>query len=121
MHSDSEHRNTGTVLVAVILLFVVAAVISSIARYFWLDSANKHFDRLISAYIAEKQDLTADDHNELKARLLEDSIFIKMHRWQKDTFIEDKKLFKEMIITRDQAQMRREKENTSTMEIMINL
>ena len=119
MHS--EHRNTATVLVAVILLIVVATVIVSIARYFWLDSANEQFDRLISAYIDEKQDLTPDDHDELKARLLEHSIFIKMHRWQKDSFIKDKKLHKEMIVTRDQALMRKEKENKSTMEIMINL
>ena len=121
MHSDSEHRNTGTVLVAVILLFVVAAVISSIARYFWLDSANDHFNSLISVYIAEKQEFTPDDHNELKAQLLEDGIFIKMHRWQKNSFIKDTKLYKDMILARDRRQMRKDEASTSTMEIMINL
>ncbi len=111
----------GTVLVALVLLAIVALLILSIARYFWLDSLNEHYDSLIAAYIAEKPPLASDDLPRLKTQLLEDGIFIKMHRWNRDSFIKDIALYREMVTARDQAQMRREKGNKSTMEIMINL
>jgi len=118
---NDRHNKPGTVFVAMILLAIVAVVILSVARYFWLDSLNEHFDRLIAAYIAEKPPLASDDLPRLKTQLLEHGIFIKMHRWNRDSFIKDIALYREMVTTRDQAQMRREKENKSTMEIMINL
>ena len=118
---NDRHSKPGTVLVALILLAIVALLILSVARYFWLDSLNDHFDRLIAAYIAEKPPLASDDLPRLKTQLLEHGIFIKMHRWNRDSFIKDIALYKEMVTARDQAQMRREKENKSTMEIMINL
>lgn len=118
---NDRRKKPGTVLVALVLLAIVALAILSVARYFWVDSISAHFDKLIAAYIAEKPDLTPDDHTQLRARLLENGIFIKMHRWNRDSFIKDIALYKEMVTARDQAQMRREKENKSTMEIMINL
>ena len=118
---NAGQSKRGTTLVAIILLLIVLAIILSVARHFWLDSANEHFDKLVAVYIAENQDLTPDDHSRLKARLLEPGIFIKMHRWDRDSFIKDAALYKEMITARDQAQMRRDGQNPSTMEIMINL
>jgi len=118
---NAGQNKRGTVFVAIILLLIVITIILSIARHFWLDSANEHFDGLIAIYIAENQDLTPDDHAGLKARLIESGIFIKMHRWDRDSFIEDAALYKKMITARDHAQMRRDGQNPSTMEIMINL
>lgn len=116
-----KHNNSGTVAVTVALLIIISLVVLSIARHFWADSANEHFDKLISVYIMEKEDLNEDDRDKLKAQLLEDDIFIKMNRWNKESFIKDQQLYNEMIITRDQRQMRKEEAETSVVETMINL
>ena len=114
-------KNTGTVAVAIVLLLIIAAIILSIARYFWVDSAKEHFDELISVYIEERQDLNPEEQDRLKSQLLEGGMFIKMHRWGRESFIKDTKLYDDMILARDQRQMRRDKENKSVAEIMINL
>lgn len=116
-----KHNNSGTVAVTLALLIIIALVILSIARYFWADSANEHFDRLISVYITEKEDLNEDDRGRLRTQLLEDGIFIKMNRWNKESFVKDRQLYNEMIITRDQRQMRKEEAEGSIIETMINL
>ena len=116
-----KHNNSGTVAVTVALLIIIALVVLSIARHFWADSANEHFDKLISVYIMEKEDLNQDDQDGLKTQLLEDGIFIKMHRWNKESFVKDRQLYNEMIITRDQRQMRKEEAEGSVIETMINL
>ena len=117
----SRKNNPGTVLVALVILIIIAGVTLSVVRYFWLDSANDHFDSFLAAYIAENPDLTLDDLAALKTRLIEGSIFIKLHRWNRDSFIKNRNLYKEMKVTIDQAQMKRDREKKSTMEIMINL
>jgi hypothetical protein len=89
--------------------------------FFDAGSANEHFDKLISVYITEKEDLNEEDRDKLKAQLLEDGIFIKMHRWNKESFIKDRQLYDEMIITRDKQQMRKEEAGSSVIETMINL
>ena len=116
-----KHNNSGTVAVTLALLIILALGLLSIARHFWADSANEHFDRLISVYIMEKEDLNEDDRDRLKAQLLEDGLFIKMHRWNKESFVKDRQLYDEMIITRDQRQMRKEDAEESVIETMINL
>lgn len=116
-----KHNNSGTATVALILLLIIATVILSIVRHFWADSANEYFDGLISVYIMEKEDLNEDDHDRLKKQLLEDGLFIKMHRWNKESFIKDRHLYDEMIITRDQRQMKKEEQESSVVETMINL
>ena len=116
-----KHNNSGTVAVTVTLLLIIALAVLSIARHFWADSANEHFDKLISVYIMEKDDLNQIDHDRLKAQLLEDGMFFKMHRWNKESFIEDRQLYDEMIITRDRRQMREEEAEGSVIETMINL
>lgn len=116
-----KHNNSGTVAVAMAMLIIIALGILSIARHFWADSANEHFDRLISVYITEKEDLNEDDRDRLRTQLLEDGLFIKMHRWNKESFIKDRQLYNEMIITRDRRQMRKEEAEGSLIETMINL
>jgi hypothetical protein len=116
-----EHNNSGTAAVTLILLVIIAAVILSIVRHFWAESANKYFDELISIYIMEKEDLNEDDRDRLKAQLLEDGLFIKMNRWNKESFIKDRQLYDEMIITRDRQQMKKEEGESSVIENMINL
>ena len=116
-----KHNNSGTVAVTVALLIIIALVVLSIARHFWADSANEHFDKLISVYIMEKEDLNQDDRDRLKAQLLEDGLFIKMSRWNKESFIKDRQLYDDMIITRDRRQMKKEEAEGSVIETMINL
>jgi len=116
-----KHNNSGTVTVALTLLIIITLVILSIVRHFWTDSANEHFDELITVYIMEKEDLNEDDRDRLKTQLLEDGLFIKMRRWNKESFIKDRQLYDEMIITRDQRQMRKEEAEGSLIETMINL
>jgi hypothetical protein len=108
-------------MVTLILLAVIAAVILSVVRYFWVDSANKYFDGLISVYIVENKDLNESDHDRLKKQLLEDGLFIKMNKWDKKSFIKDRKLYDEMIVTRDRRQMRKEESEGSITETIINM
>jgi hypothetical protein len=116
-----KHNNSGTVAVTVALLIIIALVVLSIVRHFWLNSVNEHFDKLISVYIMEKEDLNENDRDRLKAQLLEDGLFFKMNRWNKESFIKDRKLYDEMIVIRDQRQMRKEETEGSVTETIINL
>lgn len=116
-----RNNNSGTVAVTLTLLIIITLVILSIVRHFWADSANEHFDKLISVYILEKEDLNQDDRDRLRTQLLEDGLFIKMHKWNKESFVKDRQLYNEMIITRDQRQMRKEEAEGSVIETMINL
>lgn len=116
-----RNKNSGTVTVSLIILIIVTLAVLSIARHFWVDSANEHFDGLISVYIMEKEDLDEDDRDELRTRLLEDGIFIKMHRWNKESFIKDRELYDQMIIVHDRRQMKKEEGESTVIETMINL
>jgi hypothetical protein len=116
-----KHNNSGTAAVTLILLVIIAAVILSIARHFWADSANEYFDGLISVYIMEKEDLNEDDHDRLRKQLLEDGLFMKMQRWNKESFVKDRELYNEMIIVRDRRQMKNEEAESTVIETMINL
>lgn len=118
---NAKNTHSGTVAVAVILLLVVAALILGTARYFWLDSANRHFDGLIAIYIDEKPDYGPEDHDNLRQKLLETGIFIKIHRWSRDSFIKDPALYHDMIAARDQRQMRKEEAEGSVIDAVINL
>ena len=118
---QARYKNSGTITAAVVLLIIVALVVVSIARYFWVDSATEHFNRLISIYIMEKEDLAPEDRDRLKAQMLEDGLFIKMYKWKKESFVKDKKLYNDMIITRDQWEMKKEEERGSVIDTLINL
>ena len=117
----SRHRNSGTVAVGVALLAIVALIVVSIVRSFWLDSANRYFDTLVRAYIEQKPDYEAADHTELRTRLLEDGIFIKMHRWDKMSFVKDRELYDEMIRAYTEHVRKRDEESGGVIDALINL
>ena len=119
--AQRKHRNYGTVTVALALLLIVVLGALSIARHFWINSTNDYFDKLISIYIMEKEEFNPDDREKLKAQLLEGGLFIKMHRWNRESFIKDRKLYKDMIITRDNRQMRIREQQGSVIDTLINL
>ncbi len=119
MWANCKHR--GTVAVTAVLLIIIVLAVLSIVRYFWVDSANEHFDKLISVYIIEKEDFSPDDRDTLKARLLEEGLFIKMYKWNRGSFIKDRELYNDMIVTRDQREMRQRKSQGSIIDTMINL
>jgi hypothetical protein len=116
-----KYKSSGTVAVGIVLLIIVVVIVLSIVRYFWIDSANEHFDGLISVYILEKEDFSPDDRDQLRTQLLEDGLFIKMHRWDKESFIKDRQLYDDMLLTRDRRQMRIDEERGSVIDTMINL
>ena len=116
-----KHRNSGTVGAGVVLLIIVALIVLSIVRYFWVDAANGHYDTLISAYIGEMMDYEAEDQGKLKKQLLENGIFIKMHRWDRVSFVKDRELYNEMVKAYDREQRRREEREGGLIDALINL
>ena len=116
-----KYENSGTVAVGIILLIIVGLIVLSIVRYFWMGSANDYYDTLIRAYIEEKEDYEAEDQDELRKQLLEGGIFIKMHRWDKESFVKDKELHKEMIKAYKEQVRRREESGGSLIYDIINL
>ncbi len=118
---SSRHKNSGTVAVGVVLLVIVALIVISIVRSFWLDSANQYYDTLVRAYIWQKPDYEAGDHTELRTRLLEDPIFIKMHRWDKMSFVKDKELYDEMVKAYTEQVRKRDEESGGVIDALINL
>ena len=69
----------------------------------------------------EKEDINEEDRDKLRTRLLEDGLFIKMHRWNIESFVKDQELYNEMIVVRDRRQMRKEEAESTVIETMINL
>jgi hypothetical protein len=120
-HMNSQSRYYGSVIVGFVPLFVIALVILAFARYFWVNAANKYFNDLITVYINEKDEYTLQNHEELYNKLLESGLFIKVHRWNRESFIKDQGLYKDMIVTRDQRQRREEKGEQSVIDSVINL
>ena len=116
-----KHRNSGTVGAGIVLLIILALIVLSIVRYFWVDAANEHYDTLISAYIGEVKDYEAEDQSKLKKQLLEDGIFIKMHRWDRKSFVKDKELYSEMVKAYDRQKARREEREGGLIDAVINL
>jgi hypothetical protein len=116
-----KYRNSGTVAAGVVLLIIFALIVLSIARYFWVEVANEHYDTLISAYIREMKDYEAEDQGKLRKQLLEDGIFIKMHRWDKESFVKDRELYNEMIKAYEIQQRKREEREGGLIDDVINL
>ncbi len=116
----NKYEKSGTVGGGIVLLFIVLLVVLAIVRLFWLNAANDYYDTLISVYISQNKDYEARDREKLKEKLLEDGIFIKIHRWDKEDFIKDQELYKEMTNTYKRLQRRNEKDG-SVMQDLINL
>lgn len=117
----NKYKNLGAVSVSLALLIIVALIVLSIVRFFWVDAANDYYDKLISAYIEETADYDTRDRDELKNRLLEDGIFIKMHKWDRESFVRDKQLYNEMIKKYAEQHRRREEREKGIVETLINL
>ena len=120
-HMNSKSSYSGSVIVRFVPLFVIALVILAFARNFWVDAANKYFNDLIAVYIDEKDEYTRQNHQELYDKLLESDLFIKVHRWNRDSFIADQDLYHDMIVTLDHRQRREEKGKHSVIDSVINL
>ena len=116
----NKYDRSGTVGGGIVLLLIVGSVVLAIVRGVWLNSANDYYDSLISFYISQPNDHEPEDQDKLKARLLEEGIFIKMHRWDKEDFVKDKELYEEMINTRQKWERDKERQG-SVMEDLINL
>ena len=110
----------GTVAGGIVVLIIVGLVVLTIVRVLWLNAANNYYNTLTSVYISQTEDYEADDQDELKKKLLEDGIFIKMHKWDKEDFIKDKEFYKEIIRTYERWQRNKEEES-SVIEDLINL
>ncbi len=115
-----KYEKSGTVGGGIVLLIIVGLVVLTIARAFWLNAVNDYYDTLTSVYISQTKDYETEDQDKLKEQLLEDGIFIKMHKWDKEDFIKDKEFYQEMIKTYDRWQRNKEKKG-SVMEDLINL
>lgn len=116
-----RYKNSGTVLVSIVLLIIFVLIVLSIVRYFWADSANDYYDTLILAYIQETEDYEAEDQDTLKKQLLEDGIFIKMHRWDKQSFVKDKELHNKMLRAYAEQVRKREEASGGVIDALINL
>jgi len=116
----NKYEKSGTAAGGIVVLIVVGLVVLTIVRAVWLNVANNYYDTLISVYISQTKGYEADDQDKLKKELLEDDIFIKMHKWNKEDFIKDKEFYQEMIKTYEQWQRDKEEEG-SVMEDLINL
>jgi hypothetical protein len=116
----NKYEKSGTVAGGIVVLIIVVLVVLTIVRVFWLNAANDYYDTLTSVYISQTEDYEADDQDKLKKKLLEDGIFIKMHKWDKEDFIKDKEFYKEIIKTYEKWQRNKGKEG-SVMEDLINL
>lgn len=118
---NGTHNNSGTVAVGIVLLMIVALIVLSIVRSFWLDSVNQYYDTLVRAYIQQKPAYEAADHDKLKGQLLEDAIFIKMHRWDKMSFVKDEELYDEMVKAYTEQVRKRDEESGGVIDALINL
>ena len=116
----NKYERSGTVGGGIVLLIIIGLVVLTIARAFWLSATNDYYNTLTSIYISQTKNYETEDHDKLKEQLLEDGIFIKMHKWDKEDFIKDKEFYKEMIKTYEKWQRNKGKEG-SVMEDLINL
>ena len=116
-----KYRNSGTVGATIVLLLIAALIVLSIVRYFWVDTAIEHYDTLISAYIREMKDYEAEDQGRLRKQLLEKGMFIKMHRWDRESFVKDRELYNEIVKAYDRQEARREEREGGLIDALINL
>ena len=117
---ENKYEKSGTVGGGIVVLIVVGLVVLTIVRALWLNVANDYYDTLTSVYISQTEDYEADDQDKLKKKFLEDGIFIKMHKWDKEDFIKDKEFYQEMIKAHEEWESNKRREG-SVIEDLINL
>jgi len=106
---------------ATVILLIFALIVLVVVRSLWFATAERHYGNVISAYIAETEDYEDEDKSELRNRLLEGSIFIKIFRWDKKSFVKDKQLYDEMIKAYNEQQRKKEAEVTGFADDLVNL
>jgi hypothetical protein len=111
---------TGAGAGAVIFL-IFALIVLVIVRSIWFAKADGHYEKVISAYIAETEDYEDEDKDELRKRLLEGRMSIKIFRWDKKSFVKDKQLYDEMIKAYKEQQLKKEAEVSGFVEDLVNL
>jgi len=105
-----------------IVIFVIFALIGLVVvRSLWFGTAERHYDNVISAYIAETEEYEDEDKSELRKRLLEGGIFIKIFRWDKKSFVKDTELYSEMLKAYDEQQRNKKGAISELAEDLINL
>ena len=114
----NKYARSGTAGGCIVLLIIVGLVILTIVRVFWVNSANSYYDTLTSIYIQETKDKETEDQDELKKRLVEDGIFIQMHKWDKKAFIKDEEFYKELTTTYERWKRNMEKKSGVMQDIM---
>jgi hypothetical protein len=105
--------------VVIFVIFVLIGLV--VVRSLWFGTADRHYDNVISAYIAETEDYEDEDKGELRKRLLEGGIFIKIFRWDKKSFVKDTELYNEMLKAYDEQQGKKKGEVSELVEDLINL
>ena len=103
----------------IFVIFVLVGLV--IVRSLWLGTAERHYGDVISAYIAETEDYEDEDESELRKRLLEGGIFIKIFRWDKKSFVKDTELYNEMLKAYDEQQRNKKGAISELAEDLINL
>jgi len=103
----------------IFVIFVLVGLV--IVRSLWLGTAERHYGNVISAYIAETEDYEDEDESELRKRLLEGGIFIKIFRWDKKSFVKDTELYSEMLKAYDEQQRNKKGAISELAEDLINL
>jgi hypothetical protein len=103
------------------MLIILGLIVMSVVRGFWLAKVNDHYDKIISAYIAETTEYETDDYAGLKEKLLEGGIFIKMHRWDEESFVKDRQLYDQMLKKYDEYERKMEDARDDFIDSVINL
>ncbi|MHC4645982.1 MAG: hypothetical protein ACYTBJ_10790, partial [Planctomycetota bacterium] len=119
--NSEEQRLSGTAGAVVVMLIILGLIVMSVVRGFWLAKVNDHYDKIISAYIAETTEYETDDYAGLKEKLLEGGIFIKMHRWDEESFVKDRQLYDQMLKKYDEYERKMEDARDDFIDSVINL
>jgi hypothetical protein len=121
IQARKKYRESGTVGGTVVVLLILGLIVLCVVRYFWVDGVQSDYNALIRVYIQETPSLEASDAERLKEQLLEPGLFIKVHRWDKKSFIKDKELYDKMVRAYKERQRRIQDAADSTIDALINL
>ncbi|UCG57097.1 MAG: hypothetical protein JSU70_19805 [Phycisphaerales bacterium] len=119
--ATDRHRYSGTVGGTTVVLLVFGLIVLCFVRYFWVDRANGQYGTLIRAYVRETPQYQEEDFDKLREQLLEGGMFIKMHRWDRKSFIKDQELYDKMVEAYKARQQRIRDQTDSTIDSLINL
>lgn len=114
-------RDSGTVGGTTVVLVVFGLIVLCFVRYFWADKVQSEYATLIKAYVRETPEYEERDIDKLREQLLEGGMFVKMHRWDKKSFIKDQELYDKMVQAYKARRQRIQDQTDSTIDSLINL